>query len=175
MAISMYQTSVPVFIRALHNLIAILEKAAAHAEAKKTDPTVLINFRLYPDMFAFGKQVQVAADHAKNGAARLAGIEAPTYENSEKTFPELIERLHKTIEFLNTFKPAQIDGSEEKEVTIKHGDTSTTYRGQDFLLGRVLPNLFFTSPPPTTSCVTMAWGWVRQIIWGGTSPLTDLP
>lgn len=143
MAISMYQASIPVFIRNLNNLRAVLEKAAAHAEARKIDPAALIGFRLYPDMFAFGKQVQVAADHAKNGAARLAGTEAPAFENTEKTFPELIDRLQKTIEYLDTFKPEQIDGSEERQVTIKQGDGSIHYTGQTFLLHRALPNLFF--------------------------------
>lgn len=143
MAISMYQVSVPVFIRMLNNLAAILEKAAAHCDAKKIDPTVLINFRLYPDMFAFGKQIQVAVDAAKNGAARLAGVEAPEFENIEKTFPELIERVNNTIQFLNTCQPEQIDGTEEKDITIKRGETSVTYKGQEFLLTRALPNFYF--------------------------------
>jgi uncharacterized protein len=143
MAISMYQASVPVFIRMLHNLGGILEKAAAHCEAKKIDPAVLIGFRLYPDMFALAKQVQVAVDAAKNGSARLAGVEAPRFEDTEKSFPELIERVQKTIAYLNTFKPEQIDGAEEREIVMKRGDTSVTYRGQDFLLNRALPNLFF--------------------------------
>jgi len=143
MPISMYPVSVPVFIRMLNSLAAILEKAAVHCEAKKIDPAALINFRLYPDMFAFAKQIQVAADAAKNGAARLAGVEAPEFENSEKTFPELIERVKKTVAFLDTFKPEQIDGTEEKEIIIKRGDTSVSYKGQDFLLNRALPNFYF--------------------------------
>lgn len=143
MAISMYQASVPVFIRMLNNLEAILEKAMAHCEAKKIDPAVLINFRLYPDMFAFAKQIQVAVDAAKNGSARLAGVEAPKFEDNEKTFPELIERVQKTIAFLNTLKPEQIDGAEAREIVMKRGETSTTYLGQDFLLNRALPNLYF--------------------------------
>jgi hypothetical protein len=143
MAISMYQISLPVFVRMLNNVVAILEKAAAHADAKKIDPAALLNFRLYPDMFAFAKQIQVAADAAKNGAARLAGVEAPEFENVEKSFPELIERVKKTIEFLNTFKPEMIDGSEEREIIVKRGETSVTYKGQEFLLTRALPNLYF--------------------------------
>lgn len=143
MTISMYQASIPVFTCMLHNLVAIMEKAAAHCEAKKIDPAVLINYRLYPDMFALAKQVQVAADHAKNGAARLAGVDAPEFENTEKTFSELIERVKKTIAYLETFKPEQIDGSEDKEITIKRGETSVSYRGQDYLLNRALPNFYF--------------------------------
>jgi hypothetical protein len=143
MAISMYQTSIPVFTRMLTNLIAILEKAAAHCEERKIDPAVLINYRLYPDMFAFARQVQIAADAAKNGAAYLAGVEAPKFDNTEQSFAELIARVKKSIDYVNGFKPEQIDGTEEKEVSIPRGDTMLTYRGQDYLLNRVLPNLYF--------------------------------
>jgi uncharacterized protein len=143
MSLTMYQASVPVFVRMLTNLVAILEKAAAHCEERKIDPAVLINFRLYPDMFAFAKQVQIAADAAKNGAAYLAGVEPPKFDNAEQTFAELIERVKKTIEFVNGFAPERIDGTEEKEVNIPRGDTMLTYRGQAYLLNRVLPNFFF--------------------------------
>ncbi|MEW6313657.1 MAG: DUF1993 domain-containing protein [Pseudomonadota bacterium] len=143
MPISMYQITVPVYIRMLTNLAAILEKAAAHCESKKIDPTVLINYRLYPDMYPFSKQVQIAADHAKNSVARLAGMEAPDFGNTEKTFAELMERVKKTIAFLETFKPGQIDGSEDRDVVVKRGDTATTYRGRDYLLNRTLPNFYF--------------------------------
>ena len=143
MTLSMYQASVPVFTRMLNNLAAILEKAAAHCEAKKIDPAVLINFRLYPDMFAFAKQVQIAVDAAKGGAARLAGVEPPVFEDNEMTFPQLIERVKKTLAYVNTFRPDQIDGTEEREITLKRGDTVVTYRGQQFLFNRALPNLYF--------------------------------
>lgn len=143
MSLTMYQASVPVFVRMLNNLVAILGKAAAHCEEKKIDPAALINFRLYPDMFAFAKQVQIAADAAKNGAAYLAGAEPPKFDNVEQTFAELIERVKKTIEFVNGFAPERIDGTEEKEVSIPRGDTMLTYRGQAYLLNRVLPNLYF--------------------------------
>jgi hypothetical protein len=143
MAVSMYQISVPVFTRMLTNLIAIMEKAAAHCAEKKIDPAVLINYRLYPDMFAFAKQVQIATDAARNGAGYLAGAEPPKFENTEQSFPELIERVKKTIEFVNSFKPEQIDGTEEKEVSITRGETTLTYKGQDYLLNRVLPNFYF--------------------------------
>lgn len=143
MSLSMYQASVPVYIRMLNNLIAVMEKAASHCEAGKIDPAVLINFRLYPDMFNFGKQVQIAADAAKNGSSFLAGVEAPKYEDSEKSFPELIERVRKTIAYLLTFKPEQIDGSEEKAIQIKRGEKTVEYRGQDLLLNRTMPNFYF--------------------------------
>lgn len=143
MSLSMYQASVPVFVRMLTNLAAILEKAAAHAEAKKIDPAALIDFRFYPDMFAFAKQIQIAVDTAKNGAARLAGVEAPKFDDTERSFPELIARVHKTLDYLKTFKPEQIDGAEAREIVMKRGETSVTYTGQEFLLHRALPNLYF--------------------------------
>ena len=143
MTISMYQASVPVFIRMLNNLIAILEKTAAHAEARKIAPAVLLSSRLYPDMFPLSRQVQIASDTAKGGAARLAGTEPPKYEDNETTFPELIERLRKTIAYLNTLKPAQIDGSEKRAVTLKVRDEMLTFEGLTFLLNRALPNLYF--------------------------------
>ena len=143
MTISMYQASVPVFIRMLGNLAAILEKAAAHCAARKIDPAVLLNYRLYPDMFAFARQVQVACDHARNGAARLAGVEAPRLENGEQTFAELVARVRDTIAYLETFAPAQIDGSEAREVVVRRGETVNTYPGLDYLLNRTLPNFYF--------------------------------
>ncbi|NWG39860.1 MAG: DUF1993 domain-containing protein [Hydrogenophilaceae bacterium] len=143
MSISMYQISVPIFTRMLTNLIAILEKAAVHCEEKKIDAAVLVNYRLYPDMFAFARQVQIAADAAKNGTAYLAGAEPPKFDNTEQTFAELIERIRKTIEFISAFKPEQIDGSEDRDVVISRGETTVTYKGQAYLLNRVLPNFFF--------------------------------
>lgn len=143
MSISMYQISVPVFTRMLTNLAAIIEKAAAHCEEKKIDPAVLINYRLYPDMFAFAKQIQIATDAARNGTAYLAGEDPPKFDNTEQSFAELAERVKKTIAFVNTYRPEQIDGSEEKDVVIKRGETTVTYKGQAYLLNRVLPNFFF--------------------------------
>jgi hypothetical protein len=127
----------------LNNLAAILEKAAAHAEAGKIDPAVLINDRLYPDMLPMGRQVLIASDTAKGGAARLAGVEPPKYEDNEKTFAELIERLRKTVAYLETFKPEQIDGSEKRMITVKVRDDTLTLAGLPYLLHRVLPNLYF--------------------------------
>src|SRR4249919_1278078 len=114
MAISMYEVSVGTFVRTLNNLIAILEKGAAHAEAKKIDPSVLVNARLFPDMLPLSRQVQIATDTAKGGAARLAGQDPPVYEDNETTFAELMARVRKTIAFLKTFTPEQLDGTEDK-------------------------------------------------------------
>lgn len=143
MSLSMYQASVPVFIRMLNNLIAILDKTAAHCEARRIDPAALISFRLYPDMFAFAKQVQVACDHARNGAARLAGMEAPRLPNTEQTFAELAQRVRDTIVYLEAFTPEQIDAGEAREVVVRRGETVNTYAGQDYLLYRALPNFYF--------------------------------
>lgn len=143
MTISMYQASVPSLIRTLTNLIGILEKGAASAEARKIDPTVLVNSRLYPDMLPLARQVQIASDIARKGVARLAGGEAPKLEDQETTFPELIDRLHTTIAFLETFTPDQIDGSEGKTISLPVGKETMTFEGLPYLLSFVMPNVYF--------------------------------
>jgi hypothetical protein len=143
MAISMYQVSVPVFLKTLANLSAILDKGAAFAEAKKVDPSVLLGYRLAPDMLSFARQVQIASDHAKRATARLAGVEAPVYEDTEASFAELEARIDKTVAFIKTVKPAQIDGSEAREITLKLGGNARTLSGQTYLLHNALPNFFF--------------------------------
>jgi len=139
----MYQASTPVFIRGLKNLSAILDKAAAYAEAKKIDPSVLLNARLAPDMFALTRQVQIATDGAKGCAARLAGIEIPSFEDNESTFAEVQARIAKTIAFLQTVDASQIDGSEARAVTLKVRGKEITFQGQPYLLSFVLPNFYF--------------------------------
>ena len=143
MTISMYQASVPVFIRMLNNLVAILEKGAAHAETKKIDPSVLVNTRLAPDMFPLSKQVQIASDIAKRGAARLAEVDAPDFEDNETTLSELIQRIQKTVSYLETLTHEQIDGSEEKTITLPVGGNTLSFQGMPFLLHFVLPNVYF--------------------------------
>jgi len=139
----MYQASAPRFVNILKNLSAILDKAQAHAEAKKIDPTVFTSARLYPDMLAMARQVQIATDTAKAAMARLAGVEIPKYEDTEQTFAELKARVAKTIEYINTFKPAQIEGTDEKEVVIKLGGNDTKLTGMQYLLGHAHPNFYF--------------------------------
>jgi len=140
----MYENSIPVIVRSLDNLINILEKAAAYAEAKKIDPQVLINSRLYPDMFPLGKQVQIASDVTRRGIARLSGSEAPAIEDNETSFLELGDRLRKTISYLETFTPEQINGTEEKEITLPIGkDITMTFAGMPYLIYFILPNLYF--------------------------------
>ena len=143
MTLSMYRASVPPIVRALTNLRAILEKAAAHAEAKKIDPSVLLAARLYPDMFPLSRQVQIATDNAKGVAARLAGLEPPKYEDKETTFPELTARIEKTLDYLRTFRPEQIDGSEEKTIVLPMRSGPLSLAGLRYLLELVLPNFYF--------------------------------
>jgi uncharacterized protein len=143
MPISMYQATVPPMIRSLGNLATILEKGAAHAEARKIDPAVLINSRLYPDMLPLSRQVQIASDVARRGAARLAGLEAPKIEDNETTFPELINRLNKTVTYLQSLTPAQIDGTEQKSISLPMGEETMTFEGLPYLLYFVQPNVYF--------------------------------
>jgi len=143
MSLSMYQSSVPVFIPMLMNLKGLLEKAATYCESKKIDPSVLPANRLFPDMFPLSKQIQIATDHAKGCAARLAGLEPPAYEDNEKTLADLIARVQKTIDYVNTFKPAQIDGSEERNIELKIGSHELKFIGHVYLLKFVLPNFYF--------------------------------
>ncbi|WP_454873967.1 DUF1993 domain-containing protein [Paraburkholderia xenovorans] len=143
MSISMYQASLPVLIRGLTNLQVILGKAEAHAATKQIEPSVFTSGRLAPDMLPLTRQVYIASDTAKGCAARLAGVEAPKYEDFEQTFEELHARLQKTIDYLKEFKPAQIDGSEEHEITLKMRTGPIEFTGLSYLLGFVLPNFFF--------------------------------
>jgi hypothetical protein len=143
MTLSMYQASIPGFVRMLNNLSVILDKAAAHAEAKKIDPTVFINARLAPDMLPLARQVQIATDGVKGCAARLAGIEVPSFPDTETSFPELKARIAKTVAFLQSVGAAKIDGSEARKVTLKLGGKDETFLGQPYLFDFVIPNFYF--------------------------------
>lgn len=144
MTISMYRSSVPVLTRSLNNAIGILKKGAAFAEEKDIEPTILTSSRLYPDMYPLSKQVQIASDLSRRGVARLAGVEAPAMEDSETTFLELIERLQKSIEYLQTFSAEQINGSAENDIEVPMGGgKSITLKGWPFLTFFVLPNVYF--------------------------------
>ena len=139
---TMFDASVPTTTRALKNLIHVLEKGAAHAEAKKIEPAVLVNSRLYPDMFPLLKQVQIASDIAKIGIARIAAAEPPKWEDNEATFADLIERAKKTIAYLETLKPEQFDDG-SRMVTFPTQTEPKTWPGSRYLYTRVLPNVFF--------------------------------
>jgi uncharacterized protein len=140
---SMYQISIPVYVRRLNGLVGCLKKAQALYAEKKYDETSLMTQRLFPDMFTFAKQVQAATDHARASAARLAGQEPPNYEADEKSIAELIARVEKTVQFLQTIKPEQIDGSEEKTISFKMRGNDVSYKGIDFLLNSNMPNFYF--------------------------------
>jgi len=139
----MYQASVPVFVRMFGNLSAILDKAAAFAEAKKIDPSVLVNARLAVDMLPLSKQVQIASDAAKGAGARLTGSDVPSFADTETTFPELQARIAKTVDFLKGLDAAQFDGSESKEIVLTLAKGEVTFTGDAYLLNFVLPNFYF--------------------------------
>jgi len=141
--ISMYQASVPYFIRMLRNLRAILEKGAVHAAAKKFDTAVLVQARLAPDMLPLARQIQIASDNAKGCAARLAGVEPPKFEDNETTWDQLLERIDKTVAFLKSLKPEQVDGSEGRAVTLNLRSGTLNFSGLDYLRFFALPNFTF--------------------------------
>ena len=143
MKISMYRASVPVFTRMLKNLDAILDKAAAYVTARKLDPNALLLDRLAPDMFHLIRQVQATTDQAKGIGARLAGMEPPKFDDKETSFADLKQRIANTLAFLDSLQPAQIDGSDEREIALPMGGQTIKLNGADFLFGLGLPNFFF--------------------------------
>jgi uncharacterized protein len=138
----MYELSVPVMLKGLNNLVSILDKAAQHSAEKKFDASVLLSARLYPDMFALTRQVQIATDQAKGAAARLAGLPVPKYEDTETSIDELKARLQKTIDFLNTVHPEQMQGAETRDITLPLREP-LQMKGLPYLQSFVLPNFFF--------------------------------
>jgi uncharacterized protein len=141
---SMSSASIPVFEIGLSALSALLDRAEAYAEAKRIDPTVLLNARLFPDMFAFTRQVQSACDQAKNGGARLAGVNPPRYEDNEKTIAELRTRIAKTVAFVKTLDAERIDTAADREITFPLGPNNKGHmRGADYLNHFALPNFYF--------------------------------
>ena len=143
MPVSMYQISIPIFIRGFRALGGVLEKGRADAEARKFAPEVLVDARLAPDMHKLSRQVQIASDLVKNGGARLAGMEPPSYPDTESNFEELQARVAKTIAFLEGITEAQLDGSETRQITLKVRGQEVILSGADYVTGFVLPNLYF--------------------------------
>jgi hypothetical protein len=143
MSLSMYRASVPAFVQILSALSLILDKAAAHCEARKIDPAALLNARLFPDMLPFTKQVQIACDFAKNTLARLSQSEAVKFADEEKSFDELKVRIAKTLEILKAAKPEAIDGTEECDVTFPVGGKPMTFKGEMYLVNIALLNFYF--------------------------------
>jgi hypothetical protein len=143
MSISMYEASVPAFIHSLQSLKAILQKGQAHAEARKFDPANLVNSRLFVDMLPLSRQVQIASDAAKGAAARLTGTENPKFEDVETTFPELIARVDRTVDYLSSLKAAQFDGSETRTIKLQTPRGELSFEGLPFLRLWALPNFYF--------------------------------
>jgi hypothetical protein len=167
--LSLHEAFVAVMVHMLGQLSTILDKAAAHVEAAGLDPATLVEARLAPDMFALARQVQIASDTAKGCAARLAGLQPPSYPDTEASFPELKERIAKTLHFLEDFGPERIDGREDDAVTIRLRDQTFTFSGRDYLLRFALPNFYFH--------VTTAYDILRQqgVALGKRDFLGDLP
>ncbi|MEO8407824.1 MAG: DUF1993 domain-containing protein [Oxalobacteraceae bacterium] len=143
MTISMYQASVPRLANLLENLANILDKAQAHVDAKNIAVSTLMDYRLCPDMYPFSKQVQIACDKARSVVARLAGIEVPFYQDDEKTLAELKDRIVRTVAFIRSVTPQQIDGTEDKEIVLPVTGKETRYSGLQLLLGHSMPNVYF--------------------------------
>ena len=143
MSLTMYDASVPVFRQILTSLSDLLTKAETHAAERKIDPNALLQARLFPDMFALTRQIQIAADFAKGACARLAGVEVPKYEDTETSFADLRARLDKTVAFIDSLPKAQIVGSEVREVQTSAGPNSKTFTGQVYLTHYALPQFFF--------------------------------
>ena len=143
MGISVYQATVPAVLQMFGSLSAILTKAAAHAEAKKIDPSVFINARLAPDMHPLVRQVQIASDNAKGLCARLANVAIPAFADTETTFADLQQRIAKTVDFIKSLKPEQFEGADKREITLKLGPQEVKWSGQVYLFNFGLPNFFF--------------------------------
>lgn len=143
MSLTMYAATVPPMRLMLKNLATVLNKAAAHCEARKIDPAVFLQSRLYPDMLPFTKQVQIASDTAKGAGARLAGVEIPSFTDDETTLPELLARIDKTVAFLDTLKPEQFEGAAERTVTLQLRQGAREFTGADYLTTWANPNFFF--------------------------------
>ena len=155
MSITMHSASVPVFIRMLNNTLGWLDKAEAHAKARKFDPNNFLALRLTPDMLPFARQIQIATDHVKGCTARLAGMEPPKWADDEKTLDELRARIRTAIEYAQSIPAEKIDGSEKREISLPLGPGRTmTFPGETFLKGFSLPNFFFH--------VTMTYALLRQ-------------
>jgi hypothetical protein len=154
MSLSVHQLTVPLFVQMLTNLLGWLDKAEAHAKAKKFDPNNFFALRLTPDMLPFARQVQIATDHVKGCLARLAGQEPPKWADDEKTLDELRARIRKALDYANGVAPAQLEGAEQREITLQIPGGALKMSGEAFLRGFSLPNFFFH--------VTMAYALLRQ-------------
>jgi hypothetical protein len=154
MAITMYSASVPVFQQLLGGLKSVLEKGEAGVQAKKLDPAVVLNLRLYPDMFTLARQVRQACEHAL-GAGRAANVEVPKFPELDNSFDEMKSRIDKTVDFLKTLKPAQLDGKEDSQITITMGGQPRPFKAQNYLYHLAMPNFYFH--------ITTAYNILREL------------
>lgn len=143
MSFSMYSASIPAFRQILGSLLSILDKAEAHVEAKKLDPNALLQFRLFPDMLPFTRQIQIAADFAKGAGARLAGADVPAYEDTEKTIGELKLRIQRTLTFLDSLPREAIEDAAQRAITTGSGEKTKHWVGQEYLMHYALPHFYF--------------------------------
>jgi len=143
MAFTIYDASIPPMIRSLQSLSKILDKAVAQAKQKDLNLQTLLDARLAPDMHPFTRQIQMASDSAKGAAARLAGVEPPSFPDTETTFPELQTRIAKTIDFLKSIAPEKLSGAEDRAIELKTPNRTLNFTGKDYLTGFVLPNFLF--------------------------------
>lgn len=169
MSLSLYEVAIPTFLHTLESLKSVLEKAVAHAEARKFDPNVFVTMRLYPDMLPLNRQVQIASDAAKGAAARLSNTEPPKFEDNETTMPELMARIAKTIDYLQSFKPEQFADDDNRVITVKTPRMTFNFKAADFVRHWALPNFFFHV---TTTYALLRHGGVEL---GKASFLGNLP
>ncbi|HEY8122070.1 MAG TPA: DUF1993 domain-containing protein [Myxococcota bacterium] len=154
MPLSMHQASAPIFLQMLNAMLAWLDKAEAHAKAKKFDPNNFVSSRLTPDMLPFSAQIGIATDHVKGCLGRLAGVEAPKWADDEKTLDDLRARIRKAIDYAKSIQPGQLEGSESREITLPTPRGPLKFSGEAYLKGFALPNFFFH--------VTMAYALLRH-------------
>ena len=152
--ITMYSASVPVFLQLLGGLKGVLEKGEAGVLARKLDPNVVLNLRLYPDMFTLARQVRQASEHAL-GAGRAAGVEVPKLPDIDNSFEEMKTRIDKTVDFLKTLKPAQLDGKDETQITVTVGGQPRPFKAQNYLYHLAMPNFYFH--------ITTAYNILREL------------
>lgn len=143
MSIPVYDASVPVFAQVIEALIGLVDKAEAHAQAKKIEPSVLLGARLFPDMFPLVRQLQLSTDFAKGACARLAGVEVPSYQDTEASFADIRQRLKRTLEFMHALPKDKFAGAESRDVTVRVAGNQVTFKGQPYLLHFAMPNFFF--------------------------------
>lgn len=143
MTFSLYEASVSTFIGSLEALSGCLDKAATHAEQRKIDPAVFLTFRLFPDMFDFTRQVQLVTDFAKGAGARLAGVEIPKFDDTEKSFSELRQRISRTVTFLKTLDRKAVEAGVDRDIVLQIRGQTQTFKGRDFLMHRAIPNFYF--------------------------------